>query len=176
MLLSKKDKNAKKYPSSEFVYSACLEDYNRVLANYDKIYDRINIALTVCGVLLLVFLENVKFTGFLQWDIYSNLERTTVLIDFMFSLGSATLIIIATIQLLILARSRELLSFDSNSIKEQKLYNEKVEDAVLWVTLQYLRVINDIRERVCEKQKKYDLSITLMIIALLLYVLSKLIG
>lgn len=98
------------------------------------------------------------------------------MIDFMFSLGSATLIIIATIQLLILARSRELLSFDSNSIKEQKLYNEKVEDAVLWVTLQYLRVINDIRERVCEKQKKYDLSITLMIIALLLYVLSKLIG
>lgn len=64
-----------KYPSAEFLYSVSLEDYNRVLSNYDKIYDRINVALTLCGVILIVILSNVDVITLLSWNNYSNLEK-----------------------------------------------------------------------------------------------------
>lgn len=164
-----------KYPSAEFLYSVSLEDYNRVLSNYDKIYDRINVALTLCGVILIVILSNVDVITLLRWNNYSNLEKMAVAIYGLCAVGSAVLIVIAVIKLLLLSRSKEMLSFDSNSIKTESLYNEKIEDAALWVTLQYIRVINDIREKIKEKQKAFNTATIQIIVALLAYVISMLI-
>ena len=164
-----------KYPSAEFLYSVSLEDYNRVLSNYDKIYDRINVALTLCGVILIVILSNVDVITLLSWNNYSNLEKMAVAIYGLCAVGSAVLIVIAVIKLLLLSRSKDTLPFDSNSIKTESLYNEKIEDAALWVTLQYIRVINDIREKIKEKQKAFNTATIQIIVALLAYVISMLI-
>ena len=42
-----KPKKETKYPSAEIVQSACLEDYKRCLESYDKIYEKVNIALAI---------------------------------------------------------------------------------------------------------------------------------
>ncbi len=170
-----KKKDVPKYPSAEFLYSVSLEDYNRVLSNYDKIYDRINIALALCGVILIVILSNIDITALLKWNSYSDLKKIVVSIYAICAVGSAVLIIIAVIRFLLLSKSKEILSFDSNSIKTESLYKEKVEDAALWVTLQYIRVINDIRNKTKEKQKVFDTATIQIIISLLAYVISMLI-
>lgn len=172
---STKNQELDKYPSAEFLYSVSLEDYNRVLSNYDRIYDRINIALTLCGVVLIVILSNIDITAILNWNGYTNLEKMAVGIYGVCAIGSSVLIIIAVIRLLLLARSKEILSFDSNSIKTEALYKEKLEDSALWVTLQYIRVINDIRDKIKEKQKVFNMATIQVIIALLAYVISMLI-
>lgn len=165
----------KKYPSAEFLYSVSLEDYNRVLSNYDKIYDRVNIALTLCGAVLIVFLANLHLTVFFEWCNYSKLEKMSVLLYTIFAVASAVLIIISVIKLLLLSCSQKLSTFDSNSIKEEELYEESVEDSALWVTLQYIRVINDIRSKTISKQKKLNTAIILIVISILSYVVSMLI-
>ena len=165
-----------KYPSAEFLYSVSLEDYNRTLNNYNRIYDRINIVLTVCSAVLIVFLSNINVKCILDWQNYiTHLEKISVLIYAGLALSSAILMIIAVIKLLLLSRSKELLCFDSNSIKEETLYEEKVEDSALWVTLQYIKVVNDIRAKTKEKQNKFNAAIILMIISILCFALSVLI-
>ena len=173
---SKKAKDTPKYPSAEFLYSVSLEDYNHTLNNYDRIYDRINIILTVCSAVLIVFLTNINLKCVFDWRSYTtDLEKISVLIYVGLALSSAILMIIAVIKLLLLSRSKELLCFDSNSIKEETLYEEKVEDAALWVTLQYIKVINDIRIKAKEKQDKFNNTVILMVISILCFAFSVLI-
>lgn len=167
--------NGEKYPSAQFLYSVSLEDYNRILSNYDKIYDRVNIALAFCGIILIVILNNIDISVLYEWCSYTNIEKTAVALYFALAIGSAVLIIIAVIKLLLLSRSKTLFAFDSNSIKQEELYSEKVEDSALWVTLQYIRVINELRKIIGEKQKSLNASTVLVVIALVAYVVSMLI-
>lgn len=169
------ENNKQKYPSAEFLYSVSLEDYNRVLANYDKIYDRINIALPVCSAVLIVFLTGIDIKSILNWMNYTQLEKIAVVMYALLAIGSAVLMTISVINLLVLSRSKELMSFDSNSIVSESLYEEDLEDSSLWVTLQYIRVINNIREKIGKKQKSFNNTITLMIISILAYAFSILI-
>lgn len=163
------------YPSAEFLHSVSLADYNRVLSNYDKIYDRINIAMALCGVILLVILSNIDIKVIMDWSNYSTLEKMAVGIYSLCAVGSAVLIVIAVIRLLLLSKSKEVHSFDSNSIKTEELYKESIENAALWVTLQYIRVINDIRTKTNEKQRAFNASIVQIIISLLAFVVSMMI-
>lgn len=169
------DQTTSEYPSAEFLHSVSLDDYNRVLSNYDKIYDRINIAMALCGVLLLVILSNIDIKAIMDWSNYSNLEKMAISIYSLCAVGSAVLIVIAVIRLLLLSKSKEVLSFDGNSIKTEELYKESVENAALWVTLQYIRVINDIRAKTNEKQRTFNASIVQIIISLLAFVVSMMI-
>lgn len=170
-----KENNKQKYPSAEFLYSVSLEDYNRVLSNYDKIYDRINIALPVCSAVLIVFLTGIDIKSIFNWINYTSLEKVAIALYTLFAIGSAVLMTISVINLLVLSRSKELMSFDSNSIASESLYEEQIEDASLWVTLQYIRIINNIRGKIEKKQKSFNNTITLMIISILAYAFSILI-
>ena len=167
--------NVTKYPSAEFLYSVSLEDYNRVLLNYDRIYDRINITLALCGVVLVAILDNVDFSVLCKWIKFSPLEKTAIAIYMICAIASVVLIVSAIIKLLLLSKSKEILSFDSNAIKTEELYDEKTEDVALWITLQYIRVINNIREKILEKQKDYNTATTRVIISLFTYVVSMII-
>lgn len=176
VFIKSQPKEKSKYPSAEFLYSVSLEDYNRTLNNYDRIYDRINIVLTVCSAVLIVFISNIDVKCILNLQNYStNIEKISVLLYAALSLASATLMMITVIKLLLLSRSKELLCFDSNCIKDEALYEEKVEDSALWVTLQHIKVVNDIRTKTKDKQKKFNTAIILMIISILCFAFSVLI-
>lgn len=165
----------KKYPSAEFLHNVSLEDYNRTLSNYDKIYDRVNLALAFCGAILLVILSNFDISVLEKLCCYSKQELIVIVLYLVTACSSIVLIIISIIKLLLISVSKGLQTFDSNSIKEESLYEKDVEDASLWVTLQYIRCINDIREKTDKKQKSYKTATILIIISLLSYVVSMLV-
>ena len=56
------EKQAVQYPSAEFVQQACFEDYHRLIDTYDKIYEKVNVTLAFCGIILLVILGSVNYT------------------------------------------------------------------------------------------------------------------
>ena len=164
-----------KYPSAEFLHTVSLEDYNRTLANYNKIYDRLEILLAFCGVVLIVILSNFDITVLNNWCGYDKSEKILAIIYLITAGGSISLIIISIIKLLLISFSKGLETFDSNSIKTESLYEKKVEDTSLWITLQYIKCTNDIREKTEIKQKSYKVATIMIIIALLLYVVSMII-
>lgn len=164
-----------RYPSAEFLYHVTLEDYKRQISNYEKIYDRINIVLAFSGVLLV----------FLLSDFSANISSINALfIDFkllpflhiLLYLYSIFLLLLSIIMLLVLSCSKKLSAFDSNSIKTQELYDECIEDASLWIISRYIKIISDIRIIIIKKQEYYSISTILIIVALIVYLFSKIIN
>lgn len=111
------------YPSSELLQQSCFEDYKRLLDIYDKIYEKVNIALAFCGALLLVFVQNVDFSILSRLcQSESNSELFVMVLFVLCSFGSAITIIWATIQLLYLMRSKKITVFNSIDIVNEEIY------------------------------------------------------
>ena len=164
------EKQKIQYPSAEYVQQACFDDYRRLIDTYDKIYEKVNVTLAFCGVVLLVILGSVNYTYVADiCRTQSNLELFTLLLLLLCSVASAVCIIWAVIQLLLLMRSKELSVFDSIDIRNEEIYRWNPDAAAGWLIDKYTIAITGLRTAIAEKQKKYDYAVTKVVIALLLY-------
>lgn len=153
------------YPSAELIQDTCYQEYRRVLDAYDKINDKVNIALAFCGIILLVIISRFNYT-------FINHLRNVNIVElccFVFSLISAFFILWAVVRLLNLLRPREIRMFDSCSVRQNELYRFPVEDASVWLIDNYTRVTKDIRTVSSKKQSSFNKAITDIIVALVGY-------
>lgn len=163
-------KKVVKYPSSEFLQSACYEDYKRLIDTYDKIYEKINIALGFCGIILLVILGDFDYTLFFSSTTdYSNGEMFALFVQIVCSCTSTVCITWAVIQLLILVRSKEITVFDSVAIRNGEIYNSPIDQAALWLIDKYTLAISELRTVIHDKQRKFNSVIIKIIISILTY-------
>lgn len=168
--MGEKVKQDVQYPSAEFVQQACFEDYHRLIDTYDKIYEKVNVTLAFCGIILLVILGSVNYTYVADiCRTQSNLELFSLLLLLLCSVASAICIIRAVIQLLLLMRSKTLSVFDSIDIRNEEIYRWNHDAAAVWLIDKYTIAITGLRSAIAEKQKKYDSTVTKVVIALLLY-------
>lgn len=158
------------YPSAEMLQNTCYEDYRRVLDTYDKIYEKVNIALAFSGVILLVVMSSFDYTlvGRII-DRSSNLELFSLLILLLCSLASAMLLVWSVIQLLLLIRSKKLTVIDSITIRNDELYRETNEVASVWLIDKYTQAVAALRPEINKKQKSFDSAVLKIIIGLICY-------
>ena len=165
------------YPSAELLQTTCYEDYRRVLDTYDKIYEKVNIALAFSGIILLVIMSSFDYTIIGRIiNFTSKLELFPLLLCFLCSVLSAVLIVWAVIQLLLLMRSKNLTVFDSISIRNEGLYRESVEVASVWLIDKYTKAVTALRPEISNKQKAFDKVVLKIIIALLSYAVVLMVG
>ena len=159
-----------KYPAAEIVQSACLEDYKRCLDVYDKIYNKINIALAFCGVILLVILSSFDYTVIYKIiDVPSKMELFSLLIYIVCSVTSTVCIIWAVIKLLLMMRSQKVSVFDSVACRNDEIYNYEPDEASLWLVDKYTIAIQDLKEINDRKNKAFNTVIVKIVIAILAY-------
>lgn len=151
------------YPSSVLLLSACQDDYKDTLDRYDKIYDRINIALGFCGVILVPTLTSFDYR------LISHLIDTRSFILFLLSSVSIISVITALIQLLRLMKTMTLRVFDSTIIRNKAIYCHPEEESALFLIYAYTNATVELEKRISEKQKKYDSVIWKLIASLLAY-------
>ncbi len=164
------EKKAVQYPSAEFVQQACFEDYHRLIDTYDKIYEKVNVTLAFCGIILLVILGSVNYTYVVDiCRTQSNLELFSLLLLLLCSVASAICIIWSVIQLLLLMRSKTLSVFDSIDIRNEEIYRWNPDTAAVWLIDKYTIAIAGLRTAIAKKQKKYDSAVFKVVVALLLY-------
>lgn len=161
-----------KYESAEFLYTVTLESYNRMIANYDAIYNKVNIALAVATGIALAVLSNIDLGVFDNWNNAHSFRNLLILIDFLASLGSVACIGMSMYSLMELLKSQEIAVFDLDSIKDEDLHRHPKEAVVTWVTLKYIMVINENRKLIEKKHSEYNQAITWIIIGLLCYAIS----
>lgn len=158
------------YPSAELLQQACYEDYRRVIDTYDKIYEKVNITLAFCGILLLVILGSVDYTYLLALcHAETNSEALMYLALILFSVASATCAVWSVIQLLLLMRSKQILVFDSIGIRNDEIYRWDPDKAAVWVIDKYTNAVASIRNVIEEKQRSYDSAVIKVVISVLLY-------
>lgn len=166
------NRNETRYPSASFLCSACYEDYRRLIDTYDKIYEKINIALGFAGVILLVILQDFDYTIFGTFgNVHTHIELIFLHIQIACSIVSAVSIVWAVIQLLLLTRSKPVPVFDSVAIRNDKLYDVSQADAALWLIDKYTFLVCELREINQKKQKEFDSAIVKILISLLAYAL-----
>lgn len=168
-------KNAEKcnYPSACYLVDSCFQDYQRVQENYNKLYDKVYYALCLVGVVLTVMLGSfdlkciqIKVDDLRVWEfIYVCTEVACMILGFV-------LIIIATIRLVLLLKSREVTVFNSVDVRQNEIYKETNENAAMWLIDKYTQATNDMRPIISKKQKSYDKILIMLIIGIILYVIG----
>ncbi len=162
-----------KYPSAELLLTPCMEDYQRIQDNYNKIYEKINIALAFSGIILTIMLANLnidKSIAIIQnMKIY---EVVLITIEVGCTIGSVVLVLLTTIRLLILLLGKPVSVFKSEDLRNEGIYREEKQNAALWIIDKYTIIVSEMRPIIQRKQKKYNKAIEIMIIGVILYAIS----
>lgn len=170
--MSKKINLNVRYPSAPLLQEACLEDYKRVIETYNKIYDKINIALAFSGVILLVILGDFDYTLFFNiGSQYTKAYLFAIFVQIVCSVVSSVSIVWAVIQLLLLTRSRQMPVFDSLAIRNGEIYNTSPENAAVWLIDKYTSAIAGLVQINKSKQEKFDAAIVKILVSVLSYAL-----
>lgn len=166
-----------RYPSAELLIQPCMEDYKYQLESYNRIYDKVNVAMALCSAVFFVILSSVDFTY-----VPAILQATTAGTFFRFALpfscvlGSAVLIFIATIQFLNLMTSRSLVLVDSVDFRNQHCYFDPSEKTAFSLVVAYTDATFRLRDVVYKKQLAYDGAVRRMIVAIILFSLYVVLG
>ena len=163
---------AKQYPSSKLLQSICFEEYKRVSEIYDKIYEKVHIALAFSGVILLVILSGFDYTIITKLCEVTSRELFSLLTIFICSIVSTISIVWAVIQLLSIMHSNAISMLDCVTIRNEKLYQENEEVVSMWLIDKYTKMIPRIKKRINKKQEKYDSAISKIVIAMVCYAVS----
>ncbi len=165
-----KNKDKTDYPSAELVKTICYDEYIRVINTYDKIYDKVNIALAFSGAVLLVIVGNFDYTVFTKiFNTNNNLALFSLIVYFSCSVISCALIVYSTIRMLLLMKSRTLSVVSALDLCNAKLYNKPADVTSLWISDKYVKSIKTIKEETLKKQKVFDSTIIKTIIAVICY-------
>lgn len=161
------------YPSAEMLLNVCMEDYKRLQDSYDKIYEKVNFALILAGVMLGTLPSHIDIASFQLSVRDMNLFGLILaLIKEITSVGVIILVFAVTIRLLFLLRGRKVYCFKSEDIIDEKIYKQDNEIAATWVMEKYTKIVGEMRPVVEEKQRKFNDTIMLMIGGIILYFIS----
>lgn len=161
------------YPSACFLLDSCVQDYQRLQENYNRIYDKINVALAFAGVVLTIMLGSFDFASakLCVKDITVASLIITV-VELICLVGGMGLTLISIVYLLTLLRGRKIAVFKSEDIRNEEIYREKESHAAMWLIDKYTRIVNEVRPVVQKKQEVFDKALVTIIVGFILYVIA----
>lgn len=161
------------YPSACFLLDSCVQDYQRLQENYNRIYDKINVALAFAGVVLTIMLGSFDFAPakLCVKDITVASLIITV-VELICLVGGMGLTLISIVYLLTLLRGRKIAVFKSEDIRNEEIYREKESHAAMWLIDKYTRIVNEVRPVVQKKQEIFDKALVTIIVGFILYVIA----
>lgn len=161
------------YPSACFLLDSCVQDYQRLQENYNRIYDKINVALAFAGVVLTIMLGSFDFVSakLCVKDITVASLIITV-VELICLVGGMGLTFISIVYLLTLLIGRKIAVFKSEDIRNEEIYREKESHAAMWLIDKYTRIVNEVRPVVQKKQEVFDKALVTIIVGFILYVIA----
>ena len=161
------------YPSAVLMLDSCIQDYQRLQENYNKVYEKTNIALAFVGIVLTIMFTSLDFSSaslnasnMKIWEVI--ISSTEIICQF----SSIILMIVSIILLLIVLKGKRIPVFKSEDIRNEEIYRLKESHAAVWLIDKYTQIANDIRPIVSKKQKLFDSALVLVIIGIIAYAIS----
>lgn len=161
------------YPSACFLLDSCIQDYQRLQENYNRIYDKVNVALAFAGVVLTIMLGSFDFTQakLLVNDMtVASLIMTSV--ELICLIGGMGLTLFSIVYLLTLLGGRKIAVFKSEDIRNEEIYREKESHAAMWLIDKYTQIVNEVRPVVQKKQASFDKALIIIIVGIIMYTIS----
>ena len=161
------------YPSACFLLDSCVQDYQRLQENYNRIYDKINVALAFTGVVLTIMLGSFDFApAKLCVKDVTVASLIIIVVELICLVGGMGLTLISIVYLLTLLRGRKIAVFKSEDIRNEEIYREKESHAAMWLIDKYTRIVNEVRPVVQKKQESFDKALVGLIVGIIVYVIA----
>lgn len=161
------------YPSACFLLDCCVQDYQRLQENYNRIYDKINVSLAFAGVVLTIMLGSFDFApAKLCVKDITVASLIIIVVELICLVGGMGLTLISIVYLLTLLRGRKIAVFKSEDIRNEEIYREKESHAAMWLIDKYTRIVNEVRPIVQKKQEVFDKALVTIIVGFILYVIA----
>ena len=163
-------KKSVKYPAAPILADACFQDYLRLQENYNRLYEKVNIALAFAGVALTLVVSTLDFThlfseiaGYRLWMLILRIVYTICEVACVASL------FYATVRLLLLLRSKALPVFKSEDVRDKEVNEATEDEAAMWLIDKYTICTHGMRPIVAKKQLVFENALTAIIIGLILF-------
>ncbi len=170
-----KKKKCVNYPAAEFVANTCENEYMRLINSYNNIYNKVNILLVVFLAILVA--QSGSFNGKeLVYELTkaNSVGRTVYLVlQLSISIISLGLILFATVYLCLLLESKSIPVIDCIKIRNEKVYEGTPDQAAMYLLCLYTKAMHEMKPIIDKKQKKYDKSVKLAVISVILFVVEK---
>lgn len=171
------NQNQTKYPGAEVSRRACFEDYKMCHERYDKLYEKVNIAIAFCGLIFMVILSNFDSSVISKiMETKSYLEMISLIVYLVCSITSIVCIMIAVIKLLLMMKSQRIFKIDSMVLHEDEMYLKSSDEISVWLIDKYTYVVKQLKNITESKQKEYDETIKKIIIALISFAVAIMLG
>lgn len=163
------------YPAAELIANTCKEEYMRLINTYDNIYNKVNILLVVCMVIFIAqadsFKGNIIINNIMQSD---NKSRVVYLIvELCIALIALLLILGATVTLCFLLKSKKVPVLNCHDLRDQRVYEGEIDKAATYLIGIYTDIIKELNQIIERKQKRYDLSVILVVVSVVLFIVGK---
>lgn len=161
------------YPSACFLLDSCVQDYQRLQETYNRLYDKINIALAFVGVVLTIMLGSFDFeiASFYVKNM-TIFELIMTCVELLCLVGGMGLTLFSTIYLLMLMRGRKIAVFKSEDIRNDEVYREEETYAAMWLIDKYTKIVNVVRPVVQKKQESFDRILIAVIVGIVMYAIA----
>ena len=168
-----KENNNVDYPAAQIISEACFQDYMRLQDNYNKLYEKINIALTFAGVALTLVLGFLDFSHLSsKVSDYGIMQLILVMVYTLCEVACVAFLLYAIVRLLILMRSKTLLVFKSEDTRDVDIYGATENQAAVWLIDKYTTCTNENRRIIAKKQAAFEKAVTAIIVGLILFAVA----
>lgn len=172
---SNTENQIKEYPAAELIANTCKEEYMRLINTYDNIYNKVNILLVVCMAIFVAQAESFKGKIIIHNIMQSNIESRVVylIVELYIAVIALLLIICATVMLCFLLKSKKVPVLNCHDLRNQRVYEGEVDKAATYLIGIYTDVIKELNQIIEKKQKRYDLSVILVVVSVVLFIIEK---
>lgn len=172
---SNTENQVKEYPAAELIANTCKEEYMRLINTYDNIYNKVNILLVVCMAIFVAQAESFKGKIIIDNIMQSNIESRVVylIVELCIAVIALLLILCATVMLCFLLKSKKVPVLNCHDLRNQRVYEGEVDKAATYLIGIYTDVIKELNQIIEKKQKRYDLSVILVVVSVVLFIIEK---
>lgn len=161
--------------SAELIAETCKEEYMRLINTYDNIYNKVNILLVVCMAVFIAQAESFNGRNIINSIMKTNSESTVIylIVELCVSIVALGLILCATVLLCFLLKSKSIPVLNCFDLRNQRVYEGDVNKAATYLIGVYTDIMKEMNLIIEGKQKKYDLSVIMVVISVVLFVIRK---
>lgn len=160
------------YPSATMLVDICFQDYQRLQDEYNKIYDKTNIAIAFVSTILTASIGSFDISVLSKITITKLWRQGLGSFDILCYIAGMVSLIIATVLFLSVLKSNCIPIFDSVDIRNAEIYRKSADYSAMWMIDKFTLVVYEMRPIISKKQRKYDRALSLTIFGLVLCMVS----
>lgn len=159
------------HPSSGVLLDSCKNEYNNVFGNAQKLDNKINIAITFCGVLFLSMIEMLDFDGMVKCPIEADESLFATICYIVLIIVGICLYLWALIEFMVLANPTDYKILDMEEILLKELDKEECQNVETYLVIKYIGANNTNSEINNKRAGKYKNGMIKLIVTVVIVIM-----